>query len=111
MTKHRNTARRRRLIARFVSSGKIRTQQDLQRALADRGLRVTQSSLSRDMAQLGLAKMRGAYTTPGTTDARPLPPLLQVDPAGPNLLVLKTLPGMAPSVAVAIDERRLPQIV
>lgn len=102
---------RHQLLVRFVRSGKVRTQQDIQRAFAGRGLRVTQSSLSRDIARLGLVKVRGAYSLPGSTGRRPLPPLLGVDPAGPNLLVLKTLPGMAASVAVAIDERRLPHIV
>lgn len=102
---------RQELLVRFVKSGKARTQEDLQRAFAHRGIRVTQSSLSRDIARLGLVKVRGAYSLPGNVDNRPLPPLLELDPAGPNLLVLKTLPGMAASVAVAIDERRMPSIV
>lgn len=106
-----NTESRQRLLVRFVKSGMLRTQRDLQRAFAKHGVRVTQSSLSRDISRLGLVKVRGIYSLPGGSDPRPLPPLLDVDPAGPNLLVLKTLPGMAASIAVAIDEKRLANIV
>ncbi|MBI4365382.1 MAG: arginine repressor [Deltaproteobacteria bacterium] len=102
---------RQQLLLRLVGGGKLRTQQDLQRAFAKRGVKVTQSSLSRDIKRLGLVKVRGAYALPGGGDGRPLPPLLDIDAAGPNLLVIKTLPGMAASVAVAIDERRMPHIV
>lgn len=105
------TQQRRQLLVRFVRSGRVRTQHDLQRAFHRHGLRVTQSSLSRDIAQLGLVKRRGAYALPGEGEKHPLPPVLAVDSAGPNLLVLKTMPGMAASIAVAIDERHLPHVV
>lgn len=104
-------ALRQELLLRLVGSGRCRTQHDLKLAFARQGIAVTQSSLSRDIKRLGLVKVRGAYAIAGSSDGRPLPPLLEIDAAGPNLLVAKTLPGLAASVAVAIDERRLPHIV
>lgn len=107
----KGAAARQRLLVRFVRGGKLQTQGDVQRAFSRRGIRVTQSSVSRDIARCGLVKVRGAYVLPDTLESQPLPPLLGVDTAGPNLLVVRTLPGMAPSVAVAIDDRRLPHVV
>lgn len=49
---------RRRLIKEIVTENKISTQMELSNALSEKGVRVTQATLSRDMKELGLAKFR-----------------------------------------------------
>lgn len=89
----------------------IRRQDDLTRALRERGFEVTQSSVSRDLADLGAAKVDGRYALRSPV-AAPIPAREMVDaarslrairPAGPNLLVLLTPPGRAQLAGLAID--------
>ncbi len=70
----------------------------------------TQSSLSRDLEELGVVKHHGHYTLPRTngTAARGL---LSLDQAGESLVIARTVPGLASAVAVEIDAAALPEIV
>ena len=90
-------------ILRVVRERRIESQDDLREALSTEGFVVTQATLSRDIRELGLAKLAdpqgGAfYTHPHRAAVRPdlaqvLPALLvSVDGVGP-LLVLKTASG------------------
>jgi len=98
-------------ILEVVSGRSIDTQEALAEALAERGFDVTQSSVSRDVSELGLVKMDGVYRRPPAPAESEADPnerrvargVLQVDEAGPHLLVLHTPPGEANAVAIAID--------
>ena len=101
-------------ILRVVRDRRIQSQDDLREALAEEGFNVTQATLSRDIRELGLAKLSdpqgGAfYTHPHRGAVRPdlaqvLPTLLvSVDGVGP-LLVLKTASGSAGAVTEALDQ-------
>jgi transcriptional regulator of arginine metabolism len=101
-------------ILRVVRDRRIQSQDDLREALAEEGVNVTQATLSRDIRELGLAKLSdpqgGAfYTHPHRGAVRPdlaqvLPTLLvSVDGVGP-LLVLKTASGSAGAVTEALDQ-------
>jgi len=105
--------RRHATILRLVRAGRVRSQEELRRALAREGFAVTQATLSRDVRDLGLARLvdgKGAYyAQPDEGGVRPgfqavLSALLTgVDGVGP-LLVLRTANGSAGAVAVAIDQ-------
>jgi transcriptional regulator of arginine metabolism len=103
----------------LISTYRIRTQEELVEALARDGWDVTQSSVSRDIAELGLVKLEGAYHRPLTEELTAVDPnelriregLLRVDPAGDTLVVLRTPPGEANRVAVAIDRLAWPGVV
>lgn len=108
-------------ILRVVRERRIESQDDLREALAHDGFVVTQATLSRDIRELGLAKLadpRGGayYTHPhrGTVHpelAQVLPTLLvSVDGVGP-LLVLKTATGSAGAVSEALDQARWSEIM
>ncbi|HOI08917.1 MAG TPA: arginine repressor [Myxococcota bacterium] len=97
----------------------IRRQDDLIRALRERGFDVTQSSVSRDLADLGAAKVDGRYALRPPV-AAPTPAREMIDaarslrgirPAGPNLLVLLTPPGRAQLAGLAIDRAGWPEAV
>jgi transcriptional regulator of arginine metabolism len=108
-------------ILRVVRDRRIESQDDLREALAEGGFVVTQATLSRDIRELGLAKLAdpegGAYYThPQRGAVRPelgqvLPTLLVgVDGVGP-FLVLKTASGSAGAVTEALDQAGWTEII
>src|SRR5918994_6922406 len=101
-------------ILRVVRDRRIESQDELREALTGEGFTVTQATLSRDIRELGLAKLAdpqgGAYYThPHRGAVRPdlgqvLPTLLvSLDGVGP-FLVLKTASGSAGAVTEALDQ-------
>lgn len=113
--------RRKRLlkILELISTRPVRTQEELAEALAAEGWKVTQSSVSRDIAALKLVKVDGAYHRPARVAAPPEHPderriaegVLTADPAGDALLVLHTPAGEANRVAVALDRLAWPEVI
>jgi len=116
---------RQRAIRDLVDQRAIHTQQELAAALRERGFRATQATVSRDVADLGLAKAdregRPAYVLParlreaeasGEDRLRRLLADLPVEirTAG-LLLVVRTLPGSAHAIAAALDRARWPDVV
>jgi transcriptional regulator of arginine metabolism len=108
-------------ILRVVREQRIESQDGLREALSQQGFVVTQATLSRDIRELGLAKLAdpggGAYYThPHRGAVRPelaqvLPALLvSVDGVGP-FLVLKTASGSAGAVTEALDQAGWGEIV
>lgn len=103
-------------ILKVISGEAIASQDELRRRLGQMKLRVTQATLSRDIAELRLVKTAAGYKPlqPTGEEAPSLPPLeravraylLDVRPAD-NLLVLKTPPGGAQPLAAAVDSGRL----
>jgi transcriptional regulator of arginine metabolism len=96
------------------------TQDELRRRLARRGIHVTQATVSRDIEELGLVKTRVGYRLPDAAEpvAPPQPTLPVVLKEfmhdvcrAANLVVVKTHPGNAHSVAVALDAQQWPEIV
>jgi transcriptional regulator of arginine metabolism len=116
-------ARRQALIRDIVSHEPIRNQEQLRRRVKAGGYDVTQATLSRDIREIGLVKggADGAYQAPGepATSSLTATSLLQralaeylarVDQVQ-QLLVLRTGPGQAQLLGVALDQARLPEIV
>jgi len=107
-------------ILRLVRGQRVTSQDELRKALKAAGFSVTQATLSRDVRELGLAKLTDAqgsyYAQPGESGVRPdfqavLGALLTgVDGVGP-LLVLRTANGSAGAVAVAIDQAAWSEII
>jgi len=105
-----NKRERQQTILNLIQARPIGTQEDL-RALLDRaGVAATQSSVSRDLEELGVVKHHGHYTLPRTngTAARGL---LSLDQAGESLVIARTVPGLASAVAVEIDAAAIPDVV
>jgi transcriptional regulator of arginine metabolism len=102
---------RQKVILELLERGSVSSQEDLQRALARRGVKVGQATLSRDIHELGLVKTGDGYVTTDDMASEPaLPPVsrlvrefvLEVK-AAQNLLVIKTTVGSAQPVAAALD--------
>jgi transcriptional regulator of arginine metabolism len=106
-------------IMRLVRERQLSTQAELAEALREAGIDVVQTTVSRDIAQLGLVKVRNAegrlvYALPGAEDLDRLSELaaalrrwaLAVTASG-NLVVVQTPPGFASPLAEAIDRAQL----
>jgi transcriptional regulator of arginine metabolism len=109
-------------IMRLVQERRLATQSELADALRDAGFEVVQTTVSRDIAQLGLVKVRDeegrlVYALPQAADLSRLDELaaalrrwaLRISPSG-SLAVVRTPSGYANALARALDEARLPQI-
>jgi transcriptional regulator of arginine metabolism len=108
---------RRGAIVRILRDGLVRKQQDLVRLLRKAGMDATQSSISRDLRDLGVSKASGRYVLPSEEKTRANGDfgtlaqfVRQLRRAGPSITVLRTTTGAAQSVAVAIDKAEWPEV-
>ena len=108
---------RRGAIVRILRAGAVRRQQELVRLLKKAGHEATQSSISRDLRDLGVLKASGRYVLPpdevtrANGDFGTLAQFVrQLRRAGPAITVLRTTIGAAQSVAVAIDKAEWPEV-
>lgn len=95
----------------LIRARRIGTQEELTEHLERAGFPATQSSVSRDLVELGIIKHQGHYALPNRTNGAAARGLLSLDVAGDALVVARCEPGMASAVAVEIDGSRLPEIV
>jgi transcriptional regulator of arginine metabolism len=108
---------RRTLLAKIIREQSVGRQTELVDLLRKLGHIATQSSVSRDLRELGVAKMGDRYVLPETAmqpknDFSALKQFVSARlTAGTNLTVLKTAIGSAQSVAVAIDTAQWPEVV
>lgn len=109
---------RRAAILRIIGESTVRNQDELVKILRKQGFDATQSSVSRDLRELGVAKAGDRYILPAQDAAALNNPfaavakfVLEIKTAGPSLTVLKTMTGAAQSVAVAIDSSEWPEVV
>lgn len=96
----------------IIRAKPLADQRQLLRELKRLGITANQSSVSRDLAELGVVKLKGVYRLPHLERGEsPLVDLLDLDTAGDHLIVVKTGSGQASMVAERIDRAKLPEIV
>ena len=110
--------KRREALADIVMDNRsIRSQTQLQELLEQRGIQATQSSISRDLRQLGIHRVKGRYVLKAWQPVKDgnildISGFIQrVRVSGNNLLVIVTSPGAARVVAFAIDSANFPEVV
>ena len=116
-------ARRQSLILDVIQREPVRSQEQLRHRVRAAGFDVTQATLSRDIRELGLVKggAEGAYQSaaPAPANGQSARPLLQralaeyltrVDRVQ-QMVLLRTGPGQAQLLGVAIDRAHLPEVV
>jgi transcriptional regulator of arginine metabolism len=99
--------RRQRAILELVRGAPVQTQQELARALAERGFRATQATVSRDIQELGLIRTGAGYQDAAAIASQLVLSIRQVE----FLAVVRTTPGSANLVARAVDEAELEEVV
>ena len=108
---------RRTVLAKIIREQAVGKQTELVAILRKHGHVATQSSVSRDLREMGVAKLGDRYVLADTAtapqnDFSTLKQFVNARlTAGTNLTVLKTTVGSAQSVAVAIDTARWPEVV
>lgn len=112
-----NRPQRRRLVRELVAANAVESQAELVTLLGRAGVPATQATVSRDLEDLGITKVRGAdgrsaYAVP---EAGGLAQLLRqfvvgIDASG-SLAVVRTPPGAAAAVGSAIDGAGLPDVL
>ena len=109
---------RRAAILRIIRESTVHNQDELVKVLRKQGFDATQSSVSRDLRELGVAKAGDRYIVPAGEESNTDNPfaavanfVLDVRTAGTSLTVVKTAIGTAQSVAVAIDQANWPEVV
>jgi transcriptional regulator of arginine metabolism len=103
-------------ILKLIRSKRILTQDELAAELREQGISATQVTLSRDIRDLRLVKTREGYQEMAPEEKGPEFPLLAAEfvldvRTAQNLVVLRTAPGHANSVAVALDQEEWPEVV
>ena len=117
-------SKRQAQILELIREQDIETQNQMMEALAERGIKGTQATLSRDIKELRLVKKLSAngvycYTTPAQDDSNEREVRLRkifrecvvsFDTAQ-NIVVIRTLPGLANAAASALDHMEIQDLV
>jgi transcriptional regulator of arginine metabolism len=103
-------------IRQIVRSHEIHTQDELARELGLLGIQTTQVTLSRDIREIGLVKTPEGYRPLATEESGPkladvVDEYMQDIRVAQNLVVVRTSPGNANSLAIAIDREELAEVV
>lgn len=110
-------------IIELIHQYDIDTQEELAARLNEAGFKVTQATVSRDIRALKMTKVAGKdgksryailHSEPNTLGekyTRVLKDALLTMDVGQNLIVIKTVPGMAMGVAAALDALKWPEIL
>ncbi len=110
-------------VIEIIETREVETQEELVACLKAEGFAVTQATVSRDIRELKLTKVPGSggrqkYAVlqrpehhMGGKYERVLSDGLQSVAPAQNILVLKTVPGMAMAVAAALDSMKFPEVV
>jgi transcriptional regulator of arginine metabolism len=117
-----NKRDRQHAILELVAAQAVASQEDLRRLLRPRGFGVTQSTLSRDLRELRLARIPTPdgprYASPDSSNGETratlegVLPQFHVSSDGVGeLLVLKSIPGGAQPIAEAIDAQSYPEVL
>lgn len=101
---------RQKRILNLIRAKRIGTQEALRAELERLGVPATQSSVSRDLDDLGVVKHHGFYALPQANGGAARG-LVSLDVAGDVLVIAKCLPGRASAVAVEIDDAAITEIV
>ena len=102
--------KRQNAIINVIGANNLSRQEEFAEHLEKLGFAVNQSSISRDLDELGIVKIGGFYALP--TKPRPdVFGLLTIETAGDCLIVAKCRAGLASAVAVRIDAAQIVEIV
>ena len=106
-------------ILETIGKRTVRSQEELSSLLAKEGVEATQATVSRDIRELGLIKVRGCYQAPGEIQVGPSAGnlrrafeqfVVRTGISG-NMLMIKTSPGNAHSIGVVLDAAQWPEVL
>ncbi|MBK7707135.1 MAG: arginine repressor [Acidobacteria bacterium] len=95
----------------LINKERVERQDELAELLERKGFSVTQSSVSRDLVELGVVKVGGFYALPLKPKNETIFGLKSLATAGENLVVAKCESGLASACAVRIDSENFEEVV
>lgn len=98
-------------ILKLITDKQIGRQEELAEILEKKGFAVNQSSVSRDLLELGIIKVGGFYALPQKPKNALVFGLLSLEIAGDNLVVARCEAGLASACAVRIDSAQIEDVV
>lgn len=98
-------------ILKLISAKQIGRQEELAEVLEKKGFSVTQSSVSRDLLELGIIKVGGFYALPQKPKNAIVFGLSSLEIAGENMVVAKCEAGLASACAVRIDAAHIEEVI
>jgi transcriptional regulator of arginine metabolism len=120
-TTSNDRARRRQRLLELLEEGFVGTQEEIVVKLADEGFRATQATVSRDLDDVGAVRRHDNGRTTYGLPERNGPPtgfgrrvfteLVRELAVSGNMVVVRTFPGMAPTVAAVLDQEHLEGIL
>ncbi len=116
---HEHREARQQVVLAILQAERVTSQGELVERLRTRGIAATQSSVSRDLRDLGVGWIGGRYALPAGREERGIDPglaevahfLRGAKPAGAHLTVVFTMAGAAQAVAIALDRAGWPELV
>lgn len=94
----------------MIRARNIERQDELTERLSKKGFSATQSSVSRDLDELGIVKINGHYSLPQAQTKQDFG-LFSLEAAGENLIVASCGGGLASAVCVRIDRAKINEII
>ena len=95
-------------LSELIETGEFDSQEALLSAIQEKGFEITQATLSRDLKRIGAVKRGGRYTLgPVGYALDGFSKVVQTQYVEPNLVVVKTTPGLAQAAASMIDNSKL----
>jgi len=103
-------------ILNIIRSRQIFTQDELARELVQHGIQATQVTLSRDIREMGLVKTSDGYRNLPSENTGPeladvIDEYMQDVKVAQNMVVIRTSPGNANTLAVALDNEEMDEVV
>lgn len=102
---------RQKIIVDLIRADQIGTQEELTEMLESKKISATQSSISRDLDELGIIKVNGFYTLPETRSEANIFGLKSLEISGNNLIVAKCELGLASAACVKLDAAQIKEII
>ena len=102
--------KRQQTILDLIRARNIERQDELTESLSKKGFTATQSSVSRDLDELGIVKINGYYSLPQTQTIQEFG-LFNLEVAGENMIVAKCGSGLASAVCVRLDAAKIKEII
>jgi transcriptional regulator of arginine metabolism len=102
------TNKRLKRLAKIIEKGTFDSQDSLMQKLKNDGFNITQTTLSRDLHKIGAYKVNGLYTmTKVTFDFQQMGRVRSMHFCSPNLIIIKTVPGLAHATGLFIDRSHI----
>jgi transcriptional regulator of arginine metabolism len=102
--------KRQQTILNLIRARNIETQDELTKSITKKGFSAAQSSVSRDLDELGVVKINGYYSLPQAQTKQDFG-LFNLEAAGENLIVARCGSGLASGVCVRIDQGKIAEII